>query len=76
MFTAIRTTGGARTIRGTCRVPRLAPSKSDRDSELDSESDWPVPALRPDECPLRGIKSERNLLQLYPFLKSILDLQK
>ena len=64
MFTAIWTAGGA--------------SDRDSESELDSagESDWPVPALRPDECPLRGIKSERNLLQVYPFLKSILDLQK
>ena len=62
VFTAIRTTGGAQTIRGTCRVPRLAPSKLDRDSpELDSESDWPEPALR---LPLRGIKVAQSLLQV------------
>ena len=49
---------GARTIR-------CCPA-SESDPELDSESDWPVPALRPDEC---GMESARSLLAVRcPFM--------
>ena len=48
-------------LGGARRMPRPAGGRcpaSESDSELDSESNWPEPALRSDECPRRGIKHE------------------
>ena len=55
--TAIRPLRG--TAAGGARTIRCCPA-SESDAELDSagESDWPVPALRPDEC---GMVSARSL---------------